>query len=276
LALYTMTTAHDTIDAAIREAENLRKNLKKSKTRQVHSNSERDLAKATALAWFNNHLPCLKQVVGSDPCDEVSTLFHKLLAFTDKSTTRSKYYDILKSIKKGLTVLRPFAVADSVVIQQDRSSDVPPDFSSLIGDPKMQKILAERWKECVVCLDAQAPLAATVMMGGLLETLMLARFNRETDKTRIFSALTAPKNSETKKTLQLKEWTLRHYLDVGHEMGWISRSTKDVGEVVRDFRNYVHPYKQFSHNVALGPNDARLFWEISKEIARQLLAKAAK
>jgi len=276
LALYTMATAYDTIDAAIREAESLRKNLRKSNTKQVGSKIERDLAKATAFAWFNNHLPSLKQVIGSDPCDDVSTLFHKLLALTDKSTTRSKYYDILKSIKKGLTVLRPFAVDGGVLIQPVHSSDAPPDFSSLIGDPRMQKILAERWKECVACLDAQAPLAATVMMGGLLETLMLARFNRETDKTPIFSASTAPKDKNTKKTLQLKEWTLRHYLDVGHEMGWISRSTKDVGEVVRDFRNYVHPYKQFSHNVAVGPNDARLFWEISKEITRQLLAKPAK
>lgn len=271
-----MINAHDTIDAAIREAESLRKNLKKSNTKQVGSKSERDIAKATALAWFNNHLPSLSRTIGSEQCDCVSTLFQKLLTFTDKSTTRSKYYDILKSIKSELFVLRPFVVDSGVMIQPTHSSDAPPDFSSLIGDPKMQKILVERWKECVACLNAQAPLAATVMMGGLLETLMLARFNCETDKTPIFLASTAPKDKKTKKTLQFKEWTLRHYLDVGHEMGWISRSTKDVGEVVRDFRNYVHPYKQFSHNVVVGPNDARLFWEISKEITRQLLTEALK
>jgi len=88
-----MTTAHDPIDGAIREAESLRKNLKKNNAKQVGSKSERDLAKATALAWFNNHLPFLRQVIGTDPCYDVSTLYHKLLAFTDKSTTRSKYYD---------------------------------------------------------------------------------------------------------------------------------------------------------------------------------------
>jgi hypothetical protein len=270
-----MTSAHDTIDAAIREVESLRKNLKKSDTKQVGSQYERDLAKATALAWFNNHLPSLKRAVGSGPCDNISTAYHDLLAFTDKSTTRSKYNDILKSIKKYLSVLRTYAVDNLETIQLNSSSDAPPDFSPLIGDPKMQIILAERWIECVACINAEAPLAATVMMGGLLETLMLARFNHEADKISIFAASTAPKDRNTGKTLQLKEWTLRHYLDVSHEMGWISRSTKDVGEVVRDFRNYIHPYKQVSHNITLSLDDARLFWEISKEISRQLLVEAA-
>src|SRR5882672_647716 len=91
----------------------------------------------------------------------------------------------------------------------------------------------------------------------------------------------------------LPEWTLRHYIDVAHELyarhtkiwisqgvdwistasgserslrqrslatargtdsssqsrswcaqhiGWISSSAKDVGEVVRDYRNYIHPH----------------------------------
>jgi hypothetical protein len=149
--------------------------------------------------------------------------------------------------------------------------DQAPDFSPLIGDPKMQRILRDRWDECICCIAAGAPLAATVMMGGLLETLLLARFNRETDKAPIFHAVTAPRDSKTKKTLPLKEWTLRNYLDVAHELGWISKSTKDVGEVLRDSRNYVHPYKQASHDVTVTTNDATLFWQISKEISRQLL-----
>ena len=185
------------------------------------------------------------------------------------------YHGLLdKGSEKG--ALRKHVVDGASIAPPADSSDAPPDFSLLIGDPKMQSILSERWTECVSCLSANAPLAATVMMGGLLETLMLARFNRETDKTPVFSATMAPKDKNTGKTLQLKEWTLRHYLDVGHELGWISRSTKDVGEVVRDFRNYVHPYKQMSHNISLDTHDARLFWGISKEISRQLLSKAGK
>jgi hypothetical protein len=270
-----MSGAHERIDAAIREIEALRKNLKKSQARQVGSIEERSLAKATALAWFNNHLSYLKSAVGNDACEEVSELYHLLLSYTDKATTRAKYDGILKDLKGRLSNLRKHAIDGVVVSQPTTSNDAIPDFSLLVGDNRMQAILSERWKECVLCVDAGAPLAATVMMGGLLETLMLARFNMETDKSLIFAASTAPQDKKTGKTTQLKEWTLRHYLDVGHELGWISRSTKDVGEVVRDYRNYVHPYKQFSHNVNLDSSDARLFWEISKEISRQLLSRAS-
>lgn len=268
-----MLSAHEKVNAAIREVEILRKNLKKNRTRQVNSLEERDIAKATALSWFNSHLPCVRDVVGAEGCGEVSACYHQLIDYTDRATTRTKYDSILKILKKELGQLRKHAVDGSTSAAVVPSGDHSPDFSSLIGDGKMQEILAERWAECVVCVSNKAPLAATVMMGGLLETMLLARFNRETDKALIFGASTSPKDKKTGKMLQLKEWTLQHYLDVAHELSWISRSTKDIGEVVRDFRNYIHPYKQASHGIKLDTNDARLFWEISKEITRQLLAK---
>jgi hypothetical protein len=69
----------------------------------------------------------------------------------------------------------------------------------------------------------------------------------------------------------LSEWTLRHYIDVGHELGWISRSGKDVAAVLRDYRNYVHPEKQRSHGVTLNAYDSSMFWEVTKSLAQQLL-----
>ena len=267
----TTTSAHDRIDAAIREVEGLRRNLKKADSLQVRSRDECDLAKATSMAWFNNHLPGVRETTGSEACEDVCAHYHQLIAYTDKATTRAKYDLLLKLLKKKLSSLRKHTVGVSADSNPAPSSDVAPDFSPLIGDAKMQVILANRWNECVRCIAADAPLAATVMMGGFLETLLLARLNRETNKSSIFGARTAPIDKKSGKTLQLKEWTLRHYLDVGHELGWVSRSTKDVGEVLRDFRNYLHPYKQASHGVNLDANDARLFWEISKEISRQLL-----
>jgi hypothetical protein len=46
------------------------------------------------------------------------------------------------------------------------------------------------------------------------------------------------------------------------------------GEVLRDYRNYIHPYKQARHNLHLDSEDARLFWESVKGIARQLITGA--
>jgi hypothetical protein len=134
----------------------------------------------------------------------------------------------------------------------------------------MHAILLARWVECAACLKAEAPLAATVMMGGLLEALLLARINRENDKEFIFKARSAPKDGQGK-TKQLKDWMLSDYIRVVHEVKWVSVSVKDVGEVLRDYRNFIHPYKQFTHGVHLTPDDAMLFWELSKTIARQVI-----
>lgn len=263
--------AHETLDTALREIDSLRRNLKRSSASQVKAIDEREIARATALAWFNNHFHRLHQEIEADELSQRSESYARLMEYSDKATSRTKYEKLLKPLVKDLKNLRRH-ILDNTSSSVGDSTDAVPDFSSLIGDTKMQGILADRWKECATCISAGAPLAALVMMGGFLETLLLARFNREVNKDHIFRSPVAPKDRKTKKPLPIKEWTLRNYLDVGHDLGWITRSTKDVGEVVRDYRNYVHPYKQASHGIVLETNDARLFWEISKEMARQLLS----
>jgi len=54
-------------------------------------------------------------------------------------------------------------------------------------------------------------------------------------------------------------------------IGSVSKTTKDVGGVVRDYRTYVHPQKEYSHGVNISPEDAKMLWEIAKSVARQVL-----
>jgi hypothetical protein len=181
---------------------------------------------------------------------------------------------MIKEIRKKLGVLQADHVIALAVVPATRLSatpDIVPRFDPLISDPKMQVILARRWQECCVCVSSAAPLAATVMMGGLLEGLLLAKINQLPDKTPVFTASAAPIDSKTGKTLQLKEWGLKNYIDVAYELHWITKTTKDIGEVLRDYRNYIHPQKEFSHGIVLEPGDAQMLWEVAKSIAKQLL-----
>ena len=114
--------------------------------------------------------------------------------------------------------------------------------------------------------------AATVMMGGLLEGLLLARVHREVDKTRVFAAAKAPKDKKSGKARALNEWTLKNYIDVAHELKWISQPVRDLGSVLRDYRNYIHPEKQRAHGLAFRTEDVSIFWEIAKGICRQLIS----
>jgi hypothetical protein len=262
------------IESAINEADNLWKVLKRRTSEQVNSADEKQITKATVHTWFNNHRTVIASLLGGDRVKPIDDLYRVLLEASGRSALRNKYFSAIKEVKKKLGALQ----AEHVIIlagEPDRgvtsTLDTAPKFSPLISDAKMQMILARRWQECSVCVSSNAPLAATVMMGGLLEGLLLAKINQLSEKAPVFAASTAPIDSKTGKTLELKEWGLKNYLDVAYELGWITRTTKDVGAVVRDYRNYIHPQKELSHGIVLGQGDSQMLWEIAKSIALQLL-----
>lgn len=269
-----MTDSQRAIDAAAAEADRLQKALKHENSSQVRADAERQVVKATGLSWFNNHRGIVAQALGEDKLTELDNDYRALIAASARATLRAKYRTLLKQIKKRLMQLQ----ADHVITLSAppapplaATTDSPPNFAPLIADRKMQAILVRRWKECVVCIKSGAPLAATVMMGGLLEGLLLAKINNMTDKRTVITAAAAPKDPKTGKTLQLKEWGLKNYIDVAHELNWITKTAKDIGEVVRDYRNYIHPQKELSHGINLESGDAQILWEVAKSMTVQIL-----
>jgi hypothetical protein len=266
-----MNEIDEAVHAAIREAQILRKRTNKKHTRQVQG-AECDIIRATSLAWVNSHRKKLLAVFTADELAEIDGLYQRMIESSHRAVLRSIYVSRLKQIENALVKLRSNNLIrlSSPPVSTTVTTDTPPDFSTLVADPKMQEILKRRWVECTSCISAGAALAATVMMGGLLEGLLLARINRETNKAPIFTAAAAPRDRQNK-TLPLKEWTLQDYINVAHELKWISATAKDIGVVLRDYRNYIHPHKELTHGTSLGGNDAVLLWEISKSITRQVL-----
>ena len=139
----------------------------------------------------------------------------------------------------------------------------------------MRDILTRRWYECCKCVKAEAHLAAIVMMGGLLEALFVARANKMGDKTTLVNAVSAPKEKGTGKTINYQEWMLDSYIKVAHELNWITESAKNVADVLKEYRNYVHPEKERRHGVVLAFNDSSMFWFVTKALTRQLLMSAS-
>jgi len=261
-----MNDADEAIYQAIKEAERIRSVTRKKSLPQVRG-SERDVIRATALTWFQSHRPKIVAVFSSADLQLVDEMYQKILEASHKNAARSGYVVTLKDICDSLVHLR---AANVVKLAAATTTDAAPDFSKLISDAAMQGILQKRWTECVICISYGAPLAATVMIGGLLEGLLLARVNRENNKKPIFTAAASPKDRQNQ-PLGLKDWTLQDYIGVAHELKWITVAAKDVGVVLRDYRNYIHPQKELSHGVSLTTPDAVILWEIGKSISRQLL-----
>lgn len=265
-----MTANADSIEVCFREVEQARNRVSRMKIKQVTNVGDRDYLKSVAYAWFKSHRPLLVASISEETLEPVDVKLKAVLDATVRSTAKTTYLAALKDAKDALASLRGVALVPQR--SSPSSPESPPDFTALASEPVMKAILERRWNECQRCIRANAPLAATVMMGGLLEALFVARANLMTNKAPLFRAKTTPLDSKTRKPLALTEWTLRPYIDVAAELGWISRSAKDVAAVLRDYRNYIHPEKERAHGVNLNNDDSGMLWEVTKNLARQLLA----
>jgi len=265
-----MSESINPIETCFREVVMARNRVSRMKVKQVTSDDHRYYLRSVAYSWFKTHRPLLVSTIREDALSVVDGKLKAVLDATARSSAKSTYLASLGEAKEALASLRGVALLPAS--SSSPSAELPPDFSSLAADPVMKAILERRWNECQRCIRASAPLAATVMMGGLLEALFVARANLMTNKAPLFRAKATPKDSKTKKPLTLSEWTLRPYIDVAAELGWISHSGKDVAAVLRDYRNYIHPEKERSHGVRLNDHDSGMFWEVTKNLTRQLLA----
>ena len=197
-----------------------------------------------------------------------------ILNSTAKYAARQTYLDALKDAKTALLAIRAAALTAPATPTVGNTDDLAPDFSPLAWNQEMRDILTRRWHECCKCVKADAHLAAIVMMGGLLEALFVARANKMTEKTSLVNATSAPKDKTTGKTLIYQEWMLDSYIKVAHELKWITESAKDAADVLKEYRNYVHPEKERRHGIVLALNDSSIFWQVTKALVRQLLMSA--
>jgi hypothetical protein len=267
-----MSVALDALDAALQEVTTARTLISKIRSKQVRGSDQLASLKSLSYAWFNTHRKTIEtdREVDIGPIDDA---FQTVLNSTDKSAAKATYLGALTRAKNALIATRTEVLKNrrSVVLSSD---DAAPDFSPLAGNAQMQNVLTNRWLECCKCVSVEAHLAAIVMMGGLLEALFVARANKMSDKGPLVRARSAPIDRKTGKTMDYREWMLDFYIRVGHELGWITESAKQVADVLKEFRNYVHPAKELRHGVELAHNDSAMFWNVTKALVRQLLSGA--
>ncbi len=259
----------DTINKAVSEVDNLQKLFKKSKSRQVNAADEKEVLRLVPLTWFHTHRPVIISVLPENLLASVDKGYHEILKIADTSPLRKKCLSFLKDTKADLISLRNENIK-TVSQAFSKTVDTVPNFAVAVSDSIMQNILQLRWGECIKCVEGDAPLAAVVMMGGLLETLLLNKINKMPSQAPVFTANAAPRNSKGQ-TIALNEWTLKNYIEVAHELKWITQTEKDLGVVLRDYRNFIHPYKQKTYGIFLSQNDSRILWELCKSISKQLL-----
>ncbi len=128
-------------------------------------------------------------------------------------------------------------------------------------DTEMALILEARLAEATQCLNSNASLATIFMCGSILEGILLglathnpADFNR---------AAASPKDGAGK-VKQFHDWTLAQFIDVAHELGHLKLDVKRFSHVLRDFRNYIHPYEQRSSRFTPDRHTATMCFQVLK------------
>lgn len=274
-----MTDAFAHIEAAITEVKTARRSVARKKTKQVTSADEIDRLKSVAYAWFQTHRPSVVDDFSSLDITAVNDAYKKVLDATGKHAARKTYATALQEAQNSLLAIRSHVATtpkpDSEAPSAAGDLESPPPFTPLAGNSNMQAILDRRWHEVQECVGCGAYLGATVMMGGLLESLLLARINASPDVSAVHTARGAPRDRRGR-TLPLSGWKLVNMVEVACELNWITKSAKDIGHVLRDFRNYIHPHKEYTDGVVISEQDAHMFWEVTKAITRQLVGSVGK
>jgi len=256
------------LDRAINDINGLRRFVRNQRNERL-SLDEKNTLKAQAMSWIEKTRPQLVKSVNSVLLQSIDDEIASLLELAEKSTRRSKTAEAINIIIVRLQSLRreEFSQAGNNQI----TPLVAPNFNSIASDKDMRNILERRWYEAYFSMEAKAYLASSVMMGSLLETVLLSLVIKYPNRSKLFKLKSTPKDKKTRKALNLSDWTLNNYLDVALEIGWIKKTTKDIGVIIRDYRNYIHPEKEYSNGITIDESDCRMFWVIFNEVLRQLV-----
>jgi hypothetical protein len=129
-------------------------------------------------------------------------------------------------------------------------------------------VLTQRIAEIDKCLEAKAALSAIFLSGSTLEGILLGIATQHPQKFNQANA--APKDRTTGKVLQFHQWSLSDLINVAHEIQFLDLDVKRFSHVLRDFRNFIHPYEQWRNSFNPDENTALICCQVLKAAIHDL------
>jgi hypothetical protein len=133
------------------------------------------------------------------------------------------------------------------------------DIAKLGLDDAIVLTLKERIREARQCASHRAALSSVIMSGSTLEGILLGV--AVINPTSFQSAKASPKD-KSGKVLQIPDWKLVALIDVAYELGLLGLDVKKFGHALRDFRNYIHPFEQYSSGFTPDEHTAKICLQV--------------
>ena len=142
----------------------------------------------------------------------------------------------------------------------NKKVDVP-NIEDLPIENQLVPIIENRLEEIQATLDVGANLSVIFLCGSVLEGVLLGAAKK--DPERFNKASCTPKNSDgSVKTF--RKWHLSEFIDVACEIGILKLDVKIFVHELREFRNYIHPYKQMSSGFSPDKYTAEICLQVLK------------
>src|SRR5262249_10565839 len=124
---------------------------------------------------------------------------------------------------------------------------------SFIKGKDLREIIERDYKELTLVLFPGGAWKSTVIMAGsILEAILFDRLSDPAWNTKAMGSSVAPKG-------KLENWRLEDLVKVAADIGVITKDRADTfDQVLRDYRNFVHPKKEIKAAHPCGEGEAQL------------------
>jgi len=198
--------------------------------------------------------------------DDLISGFNKYMAFDKWQVIRDN--DIITFKKLDRVILEANEVNVETGEDEFLKQIFKVDINSMGLELAISDIIEQRLSEIEICIKNNASLASILLIGSVMEGILLGtalmfplQFNK---------SLSAPKDRNTEKVKKFQDWTLNNFIDVSSEIGILKQDVKKFSHVVRDFRNYIHPYEQMGSKFSPDKQTALICYQVLKAAINQI------
>lgn len=201
-----------------------------------------------------------------DYLDSLISEFNQYLAF-----------DKLKVVRDNEKIL--IEKLDRIIISsnKEQSNISENEFLQLVFDKSIDdirldynitEILKIRMIEAESNMKVGCSLSAIILIGSIAEGILLGV---ATKYPRIFNmANSAPTNRNDGRVKPFNAWTLNNLIEVAYELDIIHEDVKKFSHVLREFRNYIHPYQQLCSKFNPDIDTAAICLQVLKALIAQV------
>lgn len=172
-----------------------------------------------------------------------------------------------------------FEKVDKITIgtNEKQSNISEKDFLKLIFEASIESIGLEysltenlnlRMTEAESSASIGNPLSSIILIGSIMEGILLGvalKYPSEFNRTKV-----APLNNKDGKIKKFNDWSLNEFINSAYELRIINEDVKKFSHVVREFRNYIHPYQQLCSQFYPDENTALICLQVLKALITQI------